>query len=73
MMVMVPIDLDIDMLRCFMEVDRTKSFTKAGKNIGLTQSGVSEKIRRLEARIADVLGSTYHRWTEDQQRQRCFY
>lgn len=52
MMVMVPIDLDIDMLRCFMEVARTESFTKAGKNVGLTQSGVSVKIRRLEERLS---------------------
>jgi DNA-binding transcriptional LysR family regulator len=49
---MVPIDLDIDMLRCFMEVAKTGSFTKAGKNIGLTQSGVSVKIRRLEERLS---------------------
>ncbi len=48
---MVPIDLDIDMLRCFVEVAKTKSFTKAGTNIGLTQSGVSVKIRRLEERL----------------------
>lgn len=49
---MVPIDLDIDMLRCFMEVAKTGSFTKAGNNIGLTQSGVSVKIRRLEERLS---------------------
>jgi len=49
---MIPIDLDIDMLRCFMEVARTGSFTKAGNNIGLTQSGVSVKIRRLEERLS---------------------
>lgn len=48
---MIPIDLDIDMLRCFLEVARTSSFTKAGDNIGLTQSGVSIKIRRLEERL----------------------
>lgn len=50
-MAMTPVDLDIDMLRCFMEVADTGSFTKAGKNIGLTQSGVSVKIRRLEERL----------------------
>ncbi len=50
-MVMTPIDLDIDMLRCFVEVAGARSFTKAGKNIGLTQSGVSIKIRRLEDRL----------------------
>ena len=49
---MVPIDLDIDMLRFFMKVAKTGSFTKAGKNIGLTQSGVSVKIRRLEERLS---------------------
>jgi len=48
---MMPIDLDIDMLRCFREVAQTGSFTKAGKAIGLTQSGVSVKIRRLEERL----------------------
>ncbi len=52
MVFMIPIDLDIDMLRCFMEVAQTGSFTKAGNNIGLTQSGVSVKIRRLEERLS---------------------
>lgn len=49
---MIPADLDIDMLRCFVEVARTKSFTQAGLNIHLTQSGVSVKIRRLEDRLS---------------------
>lgn len=49
---MIPINLDIDMLRCFKEVVETGSFTQAGKNIGLTQSGVSVKIRRLEERLS---------------------
>ena len=52
---MAPIDLDIDMLRCFLEVAETESFTRAGKNIGLTQSGVSVKIRRLEERLGTQL------------------
>ena len=47
----MPFDLDIDMLRCFKEVAETGSFTKAGKNIGLTQYGISVKIRRLEERL----------------------
>lgn len=51
-MIMIPIDLDINMLRCFREVAKTGSFTKAGNNIGLTQSGVSVKIRRLEERLS---------------------
>lgn len=49
---MIAIDLDIDMLRCFLEVAQTGSFTKAGHRIGLTQSGVSVKIRRLEERLS---------------------
>jgi len=40
------------MLRCFVEVVETGSFTLAGVNIGLTQSGVSVKIRRLEERLS---------------------
>lgn len=48
---MMHIDLDIDMMRCFLEVAETGNFTRAGKNIGLTQSGVSVKIRRLEERL----------------------
>lgn len=48
---MLPIDLDIDMLRCFVAVAQSGSFTKAGKQVGLTQSGVSVKIRRLEERL----------------------
>lgn len=48
---MIPIELDINMLRCFKEVAETGSFTRAGNNIGLTQSGVSIKIRRLEERL----------------------
>ncbi|MEH0019016.1 MAG: LysR family transcriptional regulator [Desulfobacter sp.] len=49
---MIPIDLDINMLRCFKEVAETGSFTRAGNNIGLTQAGVSTKIRRLEERLS---------------------
>lgn len=52
MLAMIPIDLDINMLRCFKEVAETGSFTRAGKNIGLTQAGVSTKIRRLEERLS---------------------
>lgn len=54
-MIMINIDLDIDMLRCFSEVAKTGSFTKAGENIGLTQSGVSVKIRRLEERLSSQI------------------
>ena len=49
---MIPIDLDINMLRGFKEVAETGSFTRAGKNIGLTQAGVSKEICRLEERLS---------------------
>lgn len=52
---MMSIHLDIDMLRCFMAVAHAASFTKAGQKIGLTQSGVSIKIKRLEERIDAVV------------------
>ncbi len=52
MVAMIPIELDINMLRCFREVAETGSFTQAGNHIGLTQAGVSTKIRRLEERLS---------------------
>ena len=42
------IDLDLDLLRCFVAVADAGGFTAAGEAIGLTQSGVSVRIRRLE-------------------------
>ncbi len=41
-------DLDIDLLRCFATVAAQGGFTAAGQNLGLTQSAVSLKIKRLE-------------------------
>ena len=41
-------DLDIDLLRCFATVAEHGSFTAAGSALGLTQSAVSLKIKRLE-------------------------
>jgi len=38
-------------LRVFIEVSRLQSFSRAGENIGLTQSAVSRCIRELEAEI----------------------
>lgn len=48
---MIPATLDIDMLRCFLAVAQYGGFTRAGEEIGLTQSGVSIKIKRLEERL----------------------
>jgi DNA-binding transcriptional LysR family regulator len=41
-------DLDIDLLRCFATVAERGGFTAAGTALGLTQSAVSLKIKRLE-------------------------
>lgn len=41
-------DLDIDLLRCFAAVTERGGFTAAGVALGLTQSAVSLKIKRLE-------------------------
>jgi DNA-binding transcriptional LysR family regulator len=45
-------DLDLDMLRGFVAVAELGSFTAAGHVLGLTQSAMSLKVKRLE----DVLG-----------------
>jgi len=45
-------DLDLDLLRCFVEVAERGGFTAAGAALGLTQSAVSLKVKRLE----EVLG-----------------
>jgi len=48
---MARIDLDSDLLRCFVAVADTRGFTAAGELIGLTQSGISVRIRNLEERL----------------------
>jgi len=45
------IDLDSDLLRCFVAVADARGFTAAGDLIGLTQSGISVRIRNLEDRL----------------------
>ena len=45
-------DLDLDLLRCFVQVAERGGFTAAGQVLGLTQSAVSLKVKRLE----EVLG-----------------
>jgi DNA-binding transcriptional LysR family regulator len=45
-------DLDIDLLRCFATVAEQGGFTSAGTALGLTQSAISLKVKRLE----DLLG-----------------
>jgi DNA-binding transcriptional LysR family regulator len=41
-------DLDLDLLRCFVQVVERGGFTAAAPALGLTQSAISLKIRRLE-------------------------
>ncbi len=41
-------DLDIDLLRCFATVAAEGGFTAAGHALGLTQSAISLKVKRLE-------------------------
>jgi DNA-binding transcriptional LysR family regulator len=45
---MRPLDIDIGLLRCFKAVAKNGGFTVAGLELGLTQSAVSLKIKRLE-------------------------
>lgn len=42
------VDLDIDLLRCFVAVAETGSFTVAADIVGRTQSAVSQRVKRLE-------------------------
>lgn len=48
-------DLDMDLLRAFVRVSETGSFTRAGQMLGASQSAVSVKIRKLEERLGDAL------------------
>ena len=44
-------DLDIDLLRTFLALAETESFTEAGARLGATQSAVSVRLRKLEDRL----------------------
>ncbi len=41
-------DLDLDLLRCFVQVAERGGFTQGAATLGLTQSAVSLKVKRLE-------------------------
>lgn len=43
--------LDLDLLRCFVTIAETGSFTRAGERLGRTQSTISLQVRRLEDQI----------------------
>ncbi len=42
---------DLDLLRCFVTITETGSFTRAGERLGRTQSAVSLQIKRLEEQL----------------------
>lgn len=48
-------DLDMDLLRAFARVAETGSFTRAGQQLGASQSAISVKIKKLEDRLGDAL------------------
>lgn len=47
--------LDLDLLRCFVLIAETGSFTRAGEQLGRTQSTVSLQIKRLEDQLGRSL------------------
>ena len=47
--------MNIDQIRAFHKVATTGSFTKAARELFLTQSAVSQQIRSLEERIGGTL------------------
>jgi len=48
------INVDINLLRTFLEIEKTRHFGKAAENLYLTQAAISARIKLLE----DVLGTT---------------
>lgn len=52
---MRPQDFDLDLVRAFLAVSETRSFTQAAVRLHRTQSAVSMKIKRLEQQIGERL------------------
>jgi DNA-binding transcriptional LysR family regulator len=53
--------MDLRQLECFVAVARHRSFTRAADDLYLTQSAVSQQVRRLEAQVGlDLLRRTGH-------------
>lgn len=48
-------NLDIDLLRCFVTIADTGSFTRAGERLGRTQSAISLQLKRLEEQVGRSL------------------
>ena len=47
--------MDIDLLKTFLEVHRTRHFGKAAENLYLSQSAISARIRLLEDQVGAAL------------------
>ncbi|MEM8798082.1 MAG: LysR family transcriptional regulator, partial [Pseudomonadota bacterium] len=47
-------DIDLGLLRCFVTVAETRSFTIAGSRLGRSQSAISVRVKKLE----DLIGCT---------------
>lgn len=48
-------NLDLDLIRAFVTVSESRSFTRAGERLGRSQSAVSLQVRRLEDLIGEPL------------------
>lgn len=55
MLIQMPTDLDLDLLRCFVTVSENSGFTLAARRLNLSQSAVSMKIQRLEGQLGTPL------------------
>ncbi|HEY9033052.1 MAG TPA: LysR family transcriptional regulator [Pseudomonadales bacterium] len=53
--------MDLDLLKTFLEVTRTRHFGKAAENLYLTQSAVSARIRLLESQLQCPLFQRHHK------------
>jgi DNA-binding transcriptional LysR family regulator len=49
------VNLDLDLVRAFVTIAETRSFTRAAERLGRSQSAVSLQIRRLEDRLRTPL------------------
>ncbi len=47
--------MDLELLRTFLEVDRTRHYGRAGDNLSLTQAAVSARIKLLERQLGTTL------------------
>ncbi|MDX1519680.1 MAG: LysR family transcriptional regulator, partial [Gammaproteobacteria bacterium] len=60
--------MDVDLLKTFLEVHKTRHFGKAAENLFITQSAVSARIRQLE----EILGvRLFHRDRKNIQPTAC--